>query len=596
MSTSSFEYRNIIDSFKSRLLTEKDIEKRLSDLMLVFDFSSSLTRTGDLADIANLLLLTLMGYTTSRRGLFLRVAKDGLDLVAHKGFRSRPAQRRIPMDVHGPFRDYHVVQNTPDAAWKRLGETLQVDLLVPLHREDKLLGVVGIGGVPASREYTAYELEMTAALVQMCVLSIQNAETHMMLESLNRQLILKVYQLNTLFELSKDFNATWDSESLFRILGASLIGQLLVSRVAVFTFTFGFPEPKFVRGFRFGESENRFLQDAHILSCFPEKQKPLVCGECDQPALAEFYAEHKVNSVFPIVLNDEIRGVIFLGEKRNRKPFSQEDTDFITTLGNLALVSEENVRNQQQIIEKQRMEKELSIAREIQQNLLPHTIPQVPGYEITTAFEPAYQVGGDYFDVISVSGHELSIAIGDVSGKGTPAAMIMASVQASLRALASMEVSDPGITIHRLNQLLCRNQSGSNKYVTFFYGVLNFQTHRLSYVNAGHCYPLILKPDGRVDRLEVGGMVMGFFPDVVYRSGAYVLESDDLMVMYTDGVSELIDANEEEFGVERLVAVLREHHALPVKEIREKLMATLEGYRGDQKQWDDLTLILLKRM
>lgn len=588
-------YRNIIDSFKARLLSEQDIEKRLSDLMLVFDFSSSLTRTGGLTEIANLLLLTLMGYTASRRGVFLRTVKDGLEGIAFKGYRGKPASRKFPLNPEPPYRDYYLT-GQGDEQWLQLSSMLDLDLLIPLYRDDKLLGVVGIGGRSQTRTYQSYELDLISALAQMCVLSIQNAETHEMLESLNRQLILKVYQLNSLFELSKDFNAAFDSESIFRILGASLIGQLMVSRVAVFTFPSGCPSLRFSRGFRFEESEIRFLQEAEILACFPEKQKPLLCGDCDRPGLREFLAHHKVNTVFPVVLNDEIRGIIFLGERRNRKPFIQEDTDFIVTLGNLALVSEENVRNQLQIIEKQRLEKELSIAREIQQSLLPQRIPAVPGYEIVTVFQPAYQVGGDYFDVIPVSPSDIAVAIGDVSGKGTPAAMIMASVQASLRTLASMQLSDPAVTIRWLNELLCKNQSRSNKYVTFFLAVLDFRLHRLKYVNAGHCHPLILKRDGRVEKLDVGGMVMGFFPDIIYKSGSYQLDPHDLMVMYTDGVSELINAAEEEFGEERLIKVLRDNHARSAEDIRANLLAALEKHRGDQKQWDDLTLILVKRV
>jgi serine phosphatase RsbU (regulator of sigma subunit) len=214
---------------------------------------------------------------------------------------------------------------------------------------------------------------------------------------------------------------------------------------------------------------------------------------------------------------------------------------------------------QQQMIEKQRMEKELSIAREIQFSLLPQSIPNVPTYGIATAFQPAYQVGGDYFDFLHVSDSELAIAIGDVSGKSTPAAMIMASLQASLRALASLQVSDPVLTIQRINQLLCKSHGKSNKYVTFFYGILNQNTHDLNFVNAGHCYPLIVKKNGRVDHLETGGMVMGFFPDVIYKSGHYRLEPDDLMILYTDGVSELLDSKGEEFGVDRIVESLKKN-------------------------------------
>jgi phosphoserine phosphatase RsbU/P len=251
---------------------------------------------------------------------------------------------------------------------------------------------------------------------------------------------------------------------------------------------------------------------------------------------------------------------------------------------------------QQQMIEKQRMDKELSIAREIQFSLLPQSIPNIPTYGIATAFQPAYQVGGDYFDFIPVSDFELALAIGDVSGKSTPAAMIMASLQASLRALASMQISDPVLTIQRINKLLVRSHGKSNKYVTFFYGILNHQTHELVYVNAGHCYPLIVKKKGKVDRLETGGMVMGFFDEVPYKLGRYSLEPDDLMILYTDGVSELVDSEGEEYGTDRIIHVLKENHDESVSEIRDQLVKNLTLYRGEENQFDDLTLILLKRI
>ena len=279
---------------------------------------------------------------------------------------------------------------------------------------------------------------------------------------------------------------------------------------------------------------------------------------------------------------------------KNKNPFTREDFDFISTLGNLAIVSDENAQMQQQMIEKQRMEKELAIAREIQFSLLPQVIPQQAGYEIASVFIPCYTVGGDYYDFLPLSDNEMGIAIGDVSGKSTPAAIMMASAQASLRTLASLKVADPEVTIQRLNQLLCR--SPSNKYVTFFYGILNHKTNRLSYVNAGHCYPLILKADGRIDRLETGGTVLGFFKDAVYTHGVYDLEPQDLMLLYTDGVSELIDSNEEEFGTERIVAILKQLQNKPIAEVKEMLVRKLEEHRDNQPQFDDLTFVLLKRL
>jgi sigma-B regulation protein RsbU (phosphoserine phosphatase) len=591
---SSIDYRHIIESFKAKRLSDREIEQRLSDLMLMFDFSASLNRSGSLQETANLLLLTLMGYTAARRAVFLLQGKEGFEVIATKGIRGNPYPLQFTLQLNPPFREYYEVQNL-SSEMKAFAEAMDLQFIIPLHQDDKLLGLVGLGGKSGSRRETRHELQMVASLVQMCVSSVKNAEIYKMLELLNRQLILRVYQLNSLFELSKDFNAVWDSETIFRILGNSLTGQLLLSRCAVLVNSGDSVELKFVRGFRFNETDLENLGEKNQLCHLPGRS-PQLCTELEAGVLREFFNSNKVHLIFPMILNDEVRGWILLGDRKTKKGYTQEDYDFISTLGSLALVSDENARMQQQMIEKQRMEKELSIAREIQFSLLPQSIPDTPKYGIATAFQPAYQVGGDYFDFLHVSDSELAIAIGDVSGKSTPAAMIMASLQASLRALASLQVSDPVLTIQRINQLLCKSHGKSNKYVTFFYGILNQNTHELSFVNAGHCYPLIVKKNGRVDRLETGGVVMGFFPEAAYKSGHYKLEPDDLMILYTDGVSELLDEQGEEFGIERIIEVLNQYHEESVSEIRDQLVRTLTKHRGEENQFDDLTLILLKRI
>ncbi len=354
-------------------------------------------------------------------------------------------------------------------------------------------------------------MQVVFSLCQLSAGALENAQTRHALQTLNRELTLKVYQLKTLFELSKEFNTTWDSEGIFRMLGSTLSGQLLISRCAVMTVADDSLKMKFLRGFRWLDEDLDFIQKLAVESLFPVKPEPLLT-DCVRPSdLRKFLDAHKIHLLFPMILNEEIRALIFLGEKKNRRRFGQEDFDLITTLGNLALVADENARMQQEMIEKQRMERELAIARQIQVGLLPQSIPKIRGYEITSVFEPCYTVGGDYFDFLPISEQSLVIAIADVSGKSTPAALLMASLQASLRALFSVEVTEPDVTIQRLNQLLCDSQSQTSKYVTFFYGVLKHPSGDLSYVNAGHCYPLVLKPNGEVHRLDIGGTVLGFF-------------------------------------------------------------------------------------
>jgi phosphoserine phosphatase RsbU/P len=588
------EYRNIIDSFKAKRLTDHDVEQRLSDLMLFLDFSYSLNRASGVKDIANLILLTLMGYTASRRAVFLKSSENGLEVLESKGCRNSTFSKVQDFLLPSPYPEYHLFNEKQEIEWNELCDHLGVRLIVPVHHEQRLVALVGLGETEKGKDYTPHQIQIIVSLVLMCTSALENAANVQSLHELNRQLGLKIYQLNTLFELSKDFNAVWDSETIFRILGSSLIGQLLISRCAVFQFNQSTPELRFLRGFRLDENDMNDLKGLDVGAYFKKNSDPVVCAEISDKKIADFLLAQKIHMVYPITLNDDLRGLILLGEKKNRNPFTREDFEFISTLGNLAIVSDENAQMQQQMIEKQRMEKELTIAREIQFSLLPQMIPQKQGYEIASVFIPCYTVGGDYYDFLTLSAEEMGIAIGDVSGKSTPAAMLMASVQASLQTLASLKVTDPEVTIQHINQLLCR--SPSNKYVTFFYGILNHRTNRLTYVNAGHCYPLILKKNGRLDRLEIGGTVLGFFREAIYTRGTYDFESGDLMILYTDGVSELINPEEEEFGAERIVQTLRECQPEPVSKVKSTLVRKLEEHRHNQPQFDDLTFVLLKRI
>jgi phosphoserine phosphatase RsbU/P len=584
------DYRKIIDSYKAGHFSKEDIQQHLSDLMLFMDFSGSLNHTSAVQEIANLLLLTLMGYTRSRRAAFLLCNGSMLQLIDFKG--ARISATEFDCVWNPPFSPCHIRISQEENPWMKAFEEAGLQLLLPITQDDRLLAVVALGDKTSIQ---GHSLQVAMSLAQMCAGALENAQARQSLQAVNRELTLKVYQLKTLFELSKDFNAVWDSEGIFRMLGSSLIGQLMISRCAVVTVLNDSLEMKFLRGFRWHDQDLDFISKLPIHSLFSGKPEPLLADCVKSSDFRQFLEKEKIHLLFPMVLNDEIRGLIFLGDKKNRRPFGQEDYDLITTLGNLALVADENARMQQEMIEKQRMERELAIAREIQVGLLPQAVPKIRGYEIISVFEPCYTVGGDYFDFLAVSEQSLAIAIADVSGKSTPAALLMASLQASLRALSSVEVTEPAITIQRLNQLLCDSQSQSSKYVTFFYGILKHNTGELNYVNAGHCYPLVLKASGKVDRLEVGGTVLGFFRDANYRRGVYNVDPGDVMIFYTDGVSEMTNPEEEEFGVDRIIATIRQHQTEPISAIRDALEQALHEHRGAQHQGDDITFILLKR-
>jgi sigma-B regulation protein RsbU (phosphoserine phosphatase) len=235
-------------------------------------------------------------------------------------------------------------------------------------------------------------------------------------------------------------------------------------------------------------------------------------------------------------------------------------------------------------------EQDLERAREIQQALLPKEIAQVPGFEVVAAWEPARLVGGDYYDVIRLSETKLGICIADVVGKGVSAALLMANVQATVRAYASEQAAPPWLC-RRVNQILCSNLA-DDKFVTLFYGILDAEDRTLRYTTAGHLPPLLVRRDGSHEALREGGAVLGVFPDWNFQEGLMQLGPGDLVVLFTDGITEAMRADGEEFGEARVLRVAADGDGCSPVEVKERLLAAVNQFCNSQLQ-DDATLLLI---
>jgi phosphoserine phosphatase RsbU/P len=235
-------------------------------------------------------------------------------------------------------------------------------------------------------------------------------------------------------------------------------------------------------------------------------------------------------------------------------------------------------------------EHEIAEARAIQEGFLPKEIAQLPGYEISSAWQSARIVGGDYFDVLPFDGESCGLCIADVAGKGLPAALLMSNLQAAVRGLASPALT-PEDLCSRLNALLCRNMA-SDRFVTLFYAHLDGPERRLRYVSAGHNPPFVLHADGSHDRLREGGLVLGVFTNQTFKSDAIRLRTGDRMVLFTDGVTEACNSEDEEFGEDRLLEVLQENRSRTATEIQKEILQTVTEF--SRAPWrDDATLLVV---
>jgi sigma-B regulation protein RsbU (phosphoserine phosphatase) len=235
-------------------------------------------------------------------------------------------------------------------------------------------------------------------------------------------------------------------------------------------------------------------------------------------------------------------------------------------------------------------EHEIAEARAIQEGFLPKEIPQLAGYEIAAAWQSARVVGGDYFDVLPFDGEMCGLCIADVAGKGLPAALLMSNLQAAVRGLASPTLA-PEELCSRLNTLLCRNIA-SDRFVTLFYAQLDGPSRQLRYVSAGHNPPFVVRRDGSHKRLREGGVVLGVFANQTFKSDTTQLQSGDRLVLYTDGVTEACNSDEEEFGEERLLRVLQENATQPAVELQKKILQSVADFSHGAWQ-DDATLLVV---
>jgi sigma-B regulation protein RsbU (phosphoserine phosphatase) len=235
-------------------------------------------------------------------------------------------------------------------------------------------------------------------------------------------------------------------------------------------------------------------------------------------------------------------------------------------------------------------EREREDVEAVQRGFLPKEIPQMEGFEISGAWLPARVVGGDYFDVQAFSESKLGMSIADVAGKGMSAALLMSNLQAALKSLASEEAS-PEDLCGKVNRIICSNIS-RDRFITAFYGLLDSTCNRLVFTNAGHNSPILVHRDGSCLRLGEGGVPLGLFPDWKYERGEVELTAGDRLVLFTDGVTEVSGADGEEFGEERLAAVLLENRHLSARELQERILAEVDKFSGGRFE-DDATLVVV---
>ncbi|MCC6395405.1 MAG: PP2C family protein-serine/threonine phosphatase [Bacteroidetes bacterium] len=295
----------------------------------------------------------------------------------------------------------------------------------------------------------------------------------------------------------------------------------------------------------------------------------------------------------PLMVKGEVRGVLTVYNKKSDGGFTEDDQRLLAIIAAQSAQVIENARLHESERALLRVREEMRLAGQIQADQLPKDFPDLPGYDIAGRTLPAEEVGGDYFDFIRMDDQRICICLGDVSGKGLPASLLMANVQALLRSQSILH-APPQLCMRRANTLLLQS-TGPEKFVTMFYGVLDLAHHTLTYVNAGHELPYLFTSASEATRLSAGGTPLGVIDGAAYDEQSVTLQPGDLLVVYSDGVTDAMNPGQVQFGGSRLDALLPGWRNARASVIIERIIDAVRAHAGGTPQHDDITLLVLKR-
>jgi len=295
----------------------------------------------------------------------------------------------------------------------------------------------------------------------------------------------------------------------------------------------------------------------------------------------------------PLGVGQNVFGIIYADSPLAEGRFTEDHLKVLTTLASVAAIRVENARLMEERIERERLEREQQVASEIQHRFLPAAAPQIAGYELQGISFPCYEIGGDYYDFIQRADGKLVVALGDVSGKGTAAALLMSSLHAAVHAQAETHDS-LSKTIGAVNRYLVESIP-PNRFVTLFYAELDPQKGTLAFLNAGHNPPLIVHAGGTMEQLAAGGLPLGIMANADFREGRTRLHAGDVLVIYSDGVTEAFNPKGEEFGPTRLYEVVARNMDSSAAGIRDRIEAELTKFCQGTPAADDITLVIVKR-
>ncbi|MDZ7717979.1 MAG: PP2C family protein-serine/threonine phosphatase [Balneolaceae bacterium] len=567
----------------------KELQSKF-ELKTVLETSRILVESRNSEFIINNLLLILMGrLLVSRAAIFIYDSQSkSYTLKKSKGLPKLEEEKQYEVVNTEECKEqaYFKADKVASSIKELLGE-LEHSLFFTLRTNNNHHGVLFLGGKANKEAFQEHELEFIEGLCIISTAALVNSQLFTELTNTYRNLDRRIHELNTLFDLSKEFNLLVDREKISRIFKFALLGQLFIR-----TFFLIYKNQDEI-SLLTSSGLKKQPDPSRIEHIFKTTEDNVV--EIDESFANEYpwIYENNIAALISISVQNEKVAIIGVGERANKVPYTETDFNFLKSLANLAVISIQKTYFLEERIDKERMEEELSIAKSIQQGLLPDPIPEIEGVDLAARTISSREVGGDYFDIAKTPDGNTILAIGDVTGKGVPAALLMANLQSMLHVLLPVDITLSEAT-ERINNLIFKN-TPADKFITFFWAKF-LSTHKiLRYVNAGHNPPLLLRKNSdSFEELSDGGLLLGAMEAMApYKQADVQLNPNDLLISYTDGVNEAMDSNEEEFGIKRLKECILKNRNKSPNEILDAIVTDVLAF-SNEKLFDDLTLLIIK--
>ncbi|OQX95392.1 hypothetical protein B6I21_05655 [candidate division KSB1 bacterium 4572_119] len=582
---------NIVDDDGST----RKLDEKLMELQSLFEVSQTLNSSLKLKSILDNMLLTPMGKMMISRGIVLLYdSENNLKIETLKGLPSTFAGKKVQFSIEITEPTFLTTINKNDQKEMTFFLEEGIVLLLPIRSSDRNLGYIGFGEKLIKTEYAESELEYLKSISNIAATSIENGLMVMQLQEVNRRLDKKIQELNTLFEIGKELNSTLDKQKVLNLLSYAVMGEMIINRCLIFLEENDEKNLVMSKGLQANENNKRYANQEFLDELFKLSDPILLKPHDKYDKIFTYFRDSGFPVIVPMRLQNVTRGILAIGERITKVEFQDDDLEFLSTLGNEALICLENAKLFEERLEKQRIEEELAMAREIQQKLLPTICPQAKNYQIAGINISSLHVSGDYFDCIQLDENRLCLAIADVSGKGPSASLLMANLQAVLNVLIDTDDSLNNVT-SKINNLIHKN-TNYDKFITFFIGILNTKDNTFAYVNAGHNPPYLVHKNSELETLEDGGLLLGMMPNVDYDLSTTTLMTGDWIVMFTDGVTEAKNDLDEDYEEERLIEVIQQNKSGTAEEMKQAILESMKEFTEDVPQSDDITILVLKAL